>query len=74
MYSGGRRDETVIWNESEWKSCRGCENIRNPKLLILASNPGQFEQHVKELEELYPQVPSIGCIAMSYGDKWWKTG
>lgn len=30
------------------------KNIRNPKLLILASNPGQFEQHVKELEELYP--------------------
>ena len=29
------------------------KNIRNPKLLILASNPGQFEQHVKELEELY---------------------
>ena len=50
------------------------KNIRNPKLLILASNPGQFEQHVKELEELYPQVPSIGCIAMSYGDKMVEKG
>ncbi len=50
------------------------KNIRNPKLLILASNPGQFEQHVKELEELYPQVPSIGCIAMSYGDKMVENG
>lgn len=31
------------------------------------SNKGQFEQHVEELEEHFPGVPSIGCIGGSYG-------
>lgn len=43
--------------------------INNPKLLMLMSNTEQFEGHVKELEELYPEVPSIGCIGMSYDNK-----
>lgn len=38
----------------------------NPAFLILMSNAEQFESHVAELEELYPDVPSIGCIGMSY--------
>ena len=33
---------------------------------MLLSNSNQFEAHVKTLESLYPQVPSIGCIGMSY--------
>lgn len=33
---------------------------------MLFSNNEQFEKHVKELEELYPGVPSIGCIGMCY--------
>lgn len=37
-----------------------------PKLLLLMSNNDQFENHVRELEELFPAVPSIGCIGMSY--------
>lgn len=40
--------------------------ISDPKLILLMSNGDQFESHVRELEELYPQVPSIGCIGMSY--------
>ena len=40
--------------------------ISRPQLLMLFSNSEQFEKHVKELEELYPGVPSIGCIGMSY--------
>lgn len=40
--------------------------ISDPKLLFLLSNAGQFEQHVKELEERFPGVPSIGCIGGSY--------
>lgn len=40
--------------------------ISNPAFLILMSNAEQFETHVAELEELYPGVPSIGCIGMSY--------
>ncbi len=37
-----------------------------PQLIMLLSNHDQFEEHVKKLEELYPGVPSIGCIGMSY--------
>lgn len=40
--------------------------LGKPQLLILMSNGEQFEKHVQELEELYPGVPSIGCIGMSY--------
>ncbi len=41
----------------------------NPQLIMLMSNSSQFEKHVKELEEMYPEVPSIGCIGMSYDTK-----
>ncbi|MCI8624529.1 MAG: hypothetical protein HFG26_12845 [Provencibacterium sp.] len=40
--------------------------LANPQMILLFSNQTQFEQHVQELEQLYPQVPSIGCIGMSY--------
>lgn len=40
--------------------------LSNPKFLMLLSNNIQFEAHVKALESLYPRVPSIGCIGMSY--------
>lgn len=40
--------------------------INDPKLLFLMSNAKQFEEHVEELEKLYPGVPSIGCIGGSY--------
>lgn len=42
------------------------KGMGKPQLLILMSNVEQFEKHVQELEELYPGVPSIGCIGMSY--------
>lgn len=40
--------------------------LNNPQLIMLLSNADQFEKHVAELEKLYPKVPSIGCIGMSY--------
>lgn len=40
--------------------------LNNPQLIMLFSNNDQFETHVNELERLYPEVPSIGCIGMSY--------
>ena len=40
--------------------------IDKPGIILLMSNGEQFEAHVKELEELYPGVPSIGCVGMSY--------
>ncbi len=40
--------------------------LHNPQMILLMSNSEQFEAHVKELEKLFPKVPSIGCIGMSY--------
>ncbi|MCI8373098.1 MAG: hypothetical protein HFI75_12050 [Lachnospiraceae bacterium] len=40
--------------------------LEKPQLIMLFSNDKQFEAHVRKLEELYPRVPSIGCIGMSY--------
>lgn len=40
--------------------------LSKPQLIMLMSNKEQFEEHVKKLEALYPGVPSIGCIGMSY--------
>ena len=42
------------------------QGLGHPQFIMLFSNDGQFDAHVKELEELYPGVPSIGCIGMSY--------
>lgn len=42
------------------------QGLRNPQLIMLLSNTNQFEAHVKELESLFPGIPSIGCIGMSY--------
>lgn len=48
--------------------------LGNPQLIMLFSNSGQFEAHVKELAQLYPQVPSIGCIGMSYDTRVVQNG
>lgn len=45
------------------------KGISKPQFFMLFSNGDQFESHVKELEELYPGIPSIGCIGMSYDTK-----
>ena len=37
-----------------------------PNPHIPSSNNNYFDEHVKELEKLYPGVPSIGCIGMCY--------
>jgi len=42
------------------------KGLNNPKLILLMSNQKQFSEHVAELEALYPGVPSIGCVGMSY--------
>ena len=46
----------------------------NPQLILLMSNSSQFEDHVRELEKLYPQVPSIGCIGMCYDTRVAENG
>lgn len=50
------------------------KGLSNPKLIILMSNAKQFDQHVSELESLFPGVPSIGCIGMSYNTKVVENG
>ncbi len=48
--------------------------ISNPKGLILFTSEENLERHVQELEKLFPGVPSIGCIAMSYDTSVCETG
>lgn len=43
--------------------------LDKPQFIMLLSNKKQFEAHVKELEKIFPGVPSIGCIGMSYDTK-----
>lgn len=42
--------------------------ISNPDALIMISNGSQFEKHVKELKEIYPNVPSIAGTGHFYGE------
>lgn len=48
--------------------------LRSPQFIMLFSNDSQFETHVKALEKLYPNVPSIGCIGMGYNTGVVETG
>lgn len=42
--------------------------LRAPNLIILCvSEKELFQSKVEELEQLYPGVPSIGCVGQSYG-------
>ena len=42
------------------------KGLQSPQFIMLFSNSSQFEVHVKQLEKLYPNIPSIGCIGMGY--------
>lgn len=42
--------------------------LKDPELLILCvSEKEQFKSVVEQLEEIFPNVPSIGCVGQSYG-------
>ena len=56
------------------KDCSTANALTNPQFIMLLSNQTQFEQHVRELEQLFPGVPSIGCIGMSYDTKVVENG
>ena len=49
-------------------------NLDSPQFIMLLSNNAQFEEHVKALEKLYPGIPSIGCIGMSYDTRVVENG
>lgn len=48
--------------------------LSSPQFIMLMSNDGRFETHVKMLEKLFPKVPSIGCVGMSYDSKMVEKG
>lgn len=48
--------------------------LNSPQFIMLLSNNAQFEAHVKALEAMYPGVPSIGCIGMSYDTRVVENG
>lgn len=65
----------LFYGASETGSVKeAVKNLSNPKSIILLSNTGHFEENVAELEELYPSVPSIGCVAMAYGQQVTEKG
>lgn len=45
------------------------QGLKAPQFIMLLSNDEQFEAHVRKLETLFPHVPSIGCIGMSYATR-----
>ena len=48
------------------KVAEAVKSLGTAKLIIMTSSADNFEENVKELEKLYPGVPSISCIAMGY--------
>ena len=40
-----------------------------PGMIMLMSSADRFEEHVAQLEALFPGVPSIGCIGMCYDNQ-----
>ncbi len=42
------------------------QGLHSPQFIMLLSNTDQFEEHVAALERRFPDVPSIGCVGMSY--------
>ncbi len=50
------------------------KGLSNPKLIIMTSAADHFEDNVAELERCFPNVPSIGCIAMGYDNKVTESG
>ena len=45
------------------------KGLTSPKLIIMMTQGEFFEKHVDELAKTYPNIPSIGCIAMGYDNR-----
>lgn len=48
--------------------------LHAPQFLMLMCNDDRFDEHVRELEQTFPGVPSIGCVGMSYGTRMIEHG
>ncbi|MCR5116298.1 MAG: hypothetical protein K6A97_02190 [Lachnospiraceae bacterium] len=40
--------------------------LSSPKLIVFTCNEDGFDKAVADVEQLYPGVPSIGCVGMGY--------
>lgn len=56
------------------KLSEAVHGLDSPQFIMLLSNKTQFGEHVKTLEKMYPGVPSIGCIGMSYDKNMVENG
>jgi len=45
------------------------KGITNPAALLLMTSAEKLEEHARQLEEVFPGVPSIGAVGHSYGDE-----
>lgn len=59
-----------FFNESKSGSVsEAIKGLSNPQLIMMfEGNADNFERDVKELEEAFPGVPSVGCLAMGYAN------
>ena len=64
----------VYGTSATGKLSEALKGVANPKLLIMTSGADDFEKNVAELENTFPGVPSIGCIAMGYSQKVAESG
>lgn len=68
MQERGKGMEQFIGTSRSGNIQEAVSGLKNPQFLILCvSNKDVFGQKVQELEQLFPKVPSIGCVGQCYG-------
>ena len=66
---------SFIKNSASGNLKEATSGLVNPKLIMMyVADASVFESKVAELEELFPGVPSIGCIAMAYDKTTYEKG
>ncbi len=50
------------------------KGLASPKLIIFTSSADYFEKTVDDIKKAYPDVPSIGCVAMGYDSSILESG
>ena len=66
---------SFIKNSASGNLKEATSGLVNPKLIMMyVADASAFESKVAELEELFPGVPSTGCIAMAYDKTTYEKG
>lgn len=64
-----------INNSASGNVKEACRGLNNPKLVMLSvCNKDNLEQYAKELNELYPNIPTFAFVANSYDYKIYTDG